>query len=301
MANMANEIDLDEKFKNTLVVKNENDENKLFSLDQLTNSLNLTTDRTRYINELYQKSDALKTESDVLAKALQKEKEISKLQSEFVSLVSHEFKTPLAIIKASSDVTKLLIDQGKGDSEQVKSQLKKINDSVMRMSKLIESTLNLSRLESDKLDFKKENFCLEDLIIEVVERHKDMYPKAKFTMDVATNKQFYPGDRGIMDQVFTNIIGNAIKYSKDTPDIKVVCKFADDKFKISITDSGIGMPEEDSKRLFGKFFRASNTTGIPGTGIGLYLIKNLVELHSGKIMAKSKLNVGTTFAMVFPI
>jgi len=283
--------------KNELVSKVGNLENN-FTLDNLSESLVLSAERSRCIYDLYEKTNVLKSKSDNLIKALDKEKIINQLQAEFVSLVSHEFKTPLAIIKTSMDVLKRI---GFNNEEVFADQLQKVNKSVIRMNKLIESTLNLSRLESGKLEFKPIVFCVEDALLEVIERHKDLAPEAIFSLNINTDKRLFNGDRDLIEQIFTNLISNAIKYSKGIPDIKISCQIIDQHFEVSVTDSGIGMSESDLEKLFGKFFRSKNTVGIAGTGIGLYLVKQFIEMHHGDIKTQSEEGIGTTFTIFLPL
>jgi len=283
--------------KNELVNKVNNIEQN-FTLDNLSESLVLSAERSRCIYDLYEKTNVLKSKSENLIKALDKEKSINQLQAEFVSLVSHEFKTPLAIIKTSMDVLKRV---GFNNEEVFKDQVHKVDKAILRMTKLIESTLNLSRLESGKLDFKPVEFCIEDVLLEVIERHQDLDPKASFELSIDAGKKQFNGDKDLIDQVFTNLISNAIKYSKEDPKIKISCQIVDQHFEISVADSGIGMSQSDLKKLFGKFFRSSNTVGIAGTGIGLYLVKQFVELHHGEIKVESEEGVGTKFVIYLPL
>ena len=317
---------------NSLLQTVDSNSNDSFSLERLSETLTLARDRAKSIHGLYNEKNELEERSESLKKELDKEKELNDLQSEFISLVSHEFKTPLAIIKASSDVLNLLLNKGGANPESIHKQLVKINSSVIRMNKLIESSLSLSRMEEGKMQFNKTSFCLEDLLQEVVKRHQESFPDMVFDLNIDTKKEIYNGDLMLMDQIFTNLIGNAVKYSGDNHSIAVSCKIAqgglessvgnfkmeddsfsinsdkikindckfDNVFEITIKDSGIGIDEEDLERLFNKFFRAKNTTGIAGTGIGLYLSKKLVELHKGTLSVSSKKDIGTKVTILLP-
>ena len=269
-----------------------------FSLDNLSESLILSAERSKCIYDLYEKATLLKTKSDKLTKALDEEKAINEIQGEFVSLVSHEFKTPLAIIKTSMDVIKRV---GRNKNEIIDDQITKVDKAISRMTKLIESTLNLSRLESGRLDFSPEKFCLEELITDVVERFQGINAKASFQLDINLDKNNLFADKALIDQIFTNIISNSVKYSKNNPQITISCQVIENHFNISIKDDGVGMNESDLNNLFQKFFRSKNTIGISGTGIGLYLVKKFVELHHGNIIVESQENIGTKFTIFLPL
>ena len=225
---------------------------------------------------------------------------MTQLQSEFVSLVSHEFRNPLSIIKATSDVLKR-VSTHKTNPELFFKQMQKIDNAVMRMSKLIETTLSLSRLESGKLEFSPTLFCLKGLLLEISDRYKEIDLKADFTLNIETRGKLFRGDKNLIDQVITNLISNAIKYSKNSAEIAISCNIEKQNFVLSVADKGIGMSAEDLQKLFTKFFRSKNTIGIAGTGIGLYLVKQFIALHNGKIEVKSQLNQGSNFIIYLPI
>ncbi len=265
-----------------------------FTLDHLSESLVLSAERSKCIYNLYEKANLLKTKSDQLTKALDEEKAINEIQGEFVSLVSHEFKTPLAIIKSSMDLLKRV---GQNDPDIFTDQINKVDKAILRMSKLIESTLNLSRLESGRLDYSPEKLCLETVLTEVIERFRGLNTRTKFTVNIDGAKHFIDADKALIDQIFTNIISNSIKYSHNDPVIEIYSTATADRMKITIKDYGIGISLDDQKNLFQKFFRSKNTIGISGTGIGLYLVKKFVELHQGSIEVESEENVGTKFTI----
>lgn len=270
-----------------------------FSLEELSDNLKLSPGRSKALHILYKKNDSLKKESTKLVKALNEEKYMAHLQSEFVSLVSHEFRNPLSIIKSTADVLKRIYDSDKSNKLYLQ-QIQKIDKAVLRMNKLIESTLNLSRLESGKIEFNPTSFCLKALILEIIERYQDISSGIKFSIDIDTKGVLFNGDKNLIDQVFTNLISNAIKYSNTTPKIIIKGFVEDNIFVISIKDNGIGISKADLKKLFIKYFRSKRTMGTAGTGIGLYLVKQFIKLHHGKIIAKSELNKGSEFILYLP-
>lgn len=271
-----------------------------YTLENLSASLVLSLERSKLIYELYEKNNSLKDKSDRLIRALNEEKHINNLQSEFVSLVSHEFKTPLAIIKMSADV----INRMKFDEEQevmLKKQLDKISKSIMRMNNLIETTLNLSKLETGKLQFTPSVFSLKDMIVEIIERFQGFSSEADFNLQLGKEASLFNGDKTLIDQVFMNLVSNAIKYSKSEPKITISMRSENGFYFVSVKDKGIGMSQKDLEKLFSKFFRAKNSVGIAGTGMGLYLVKQFLDLHNGDIEVSSTEGVGTEFIVKLPI
>lgn len=293
----------DEKNNKEVIYLNKKNtpKNKDFSLDKLSTNLTLSAERSKALRSLYERNNTLKKKSSKLIKALNEEKYISQLQSEFVSLVSHEFRTPLSIIKATSDVIKRVYINNKNDNqEQLLQQIHKIDNAILRMNKLIDSTLTLSRLELGKIEFNPTSFCLKELVLEIVERYQDISSKVKFSINIDTKGILLNGDKNLIDQIFTNLISNAIKYSNNSPHITITCSVDNNQFTISVEDDGIGMSKEDLKKLFIKYFRSKNTIGTSGTGIGLYLVKQFITLHHGTITAESELDKGSKFTFYLP-
>jgi len=270
-----------------------------FSLDNLSSNLTLSEERSKALSSLYKNNETLQKKSTKLVKELNEEKYMTHLQSEFVSLVSHEFRNPLSIIKATADVLKRLY-KGNKNPDTLLNQINKIDKAVLRMNKLIESTLNLSRLESGKIEFTPTDFCLKELISEVVDRYTDVDSDVKFNLKINTKKKLFNGDRNLIDQILTNLITNSIKYSNKSPTILIKCNIETDYFAISVKDNGLGISEDDLKKLFIKYFRSKKTIGTAGTGIGLYLVKQFVALHHGKITVKSELSKGSEFIIYLP-
>ncbi len=269
-----------------------------FTLDNLSANLMLSLERSKIIHDLYENNNNLKDKSDRLIRALHNEKSINNMQSEFVSLVSHEFKTPLSIIKASSDILKLY-SENLTDADFIVSQLEKIDKAIIRMTALINSTLNLSKLETGKLEFTPTLFSIENILKETIEKFKDLHKETTFKTSILIT-EYFNGDKSLVEQIFTNLIGNAIKYAGDNPKILIEAYTSTKGHIISIQDNGIGIDEKDLQRLFTKFFRAKNSIGIAGTGIGLYLVKKFIDLHHGDIRVVSKVNKGTKFTITLP-
>jgi two-component system, cell cycle sensor histidine kinase and response regulator CckA len=223
------------------------------------------------------------------------EKEVDELKSSLISTVSHELRTPLTMIQGFSE---LLLERDM-DEKTSQEALRSINLSAERLGRLIEDLLSVSRIEAGSMDVRLAPVGLGDTIEEVgallgkgrdirVEMHGEL-PKVI-------------ADEEMLARILTNLLSNAMKYSAPETSITVSARDADANVEVSVTDQGIGMNEEETGRLFGKFFRADRqeVRSVGGTGLGLYITKNLVEMQGGEIWVESEPGRGTTFRFTLP-
>ena len=231
--------------------------------------------------------------------ALETQKEYNALQQEFVSMVSHEFRTPLTIIDgAARRITRHL---DRLTAEEVGERLEPVREAVQRMTGLIESTLNLGKHDAGKIAIAREYLDLAGSIEQVCKRQKLVAPLHEISLDLRdAPKEFY-GDPKLIDQIFSNLLSNAIKYSPDNAQIEVSARVDGDRVAVSVRDHGLGISVEDCPRIFDRYFRAKSSIGIAGTGIGLTLVKRLVEMHGGSVRAESVEGEGSTFIVQLPI
>lgn len=232
--------------------------------------------------------------------ALQKERELGELKTKFLSLVSHEFKTPLSGILTS---TTLIGKYQKTDQQDKRERhLKTIKNKVHYLTGILNDFLSVERLETGKVSYNYEEFSLVNLINEVIyganitlkEGQNLHYPK---DLDDTILKQ----DKKVVELVFANLLGNAIKYSPEHTDIYFKVDTSNDKvIKFEIQDQGMGIPVKDQKHIFERYFRAENALLNQGTGIGLNIVKDHLENLDGKINFESKENKGTTFFIEIP-
>ena len=260
--------------------------------------------------ELAYHRDNLKTEVDKqtqelreqklkLQVALTKERELNQLQNEFVSMVSHEFRTPLTIIDATARRVR-----NKADSlpqEQVEDRMDKIRGSVSRLANLVERTLDASRLASGKMNCEPVALDIASVINEVVARHREISPDWDITCSLGGLPDTIQADPRLCDHIFSNLIGNAVKYSGEARHVDVVGLEEKGCAVVSVQDFGIGIPKEEMPRLTERFFRASTSVGIQGTGIGLNLVRSLVDMHEGAMRFESTVGKGTTATVCLPI
>ncbi len=260
------------------------------AMEQHQNHLeDLVTDRTRELG----------AQKERLEQALHKELELSGLQRQFVSMVCHEFRTPLAIIDGSAQQVVRRHDRIK--PERLLGSLGKIRTAVVRLTDLIESVLDAARLEAGSLKFEPQTCRFDIMIEEVCSNYQELNPHYSIIAEVDELRNEVFADIKLMRQAFSNLVGNAIKYSPEGTEVCVRSMTTDDGgVSLSVRDNGVGIPEEELARLFERFFRASTSTGIVGTGIGLHLVKTVVDLHDGRIDVASEPGEGSTFTINLP-
>ena len=234
-----------------------------------------------------------------LEQNLQKEKELNELKSRFVSMASHEFRTPLASIVSSAS----LIEKYKTSEQQDKrdKHISRIKKSVSNLTGILNDFLSVDKLDTGKLEPVYTEFNLSTLLDEVIEEVKVSFPKDhQFNIEMDENHHLVTTDKSILNNILINLTSNASKYSENGKPIDIAIKQADNNYKISIQDYGIGIPNDELDQLFTRFFRAKNVTNIDGTGLGLNIVKKYLELLGGSITCESELGVGTKMTITIP-
>jgi signal transduction histidine kinase len=232
---------------------------------------------------------------------LEKEKTLGRLKDEFVSVISRELKQPTIAIKGYID--RIFSDYSKDLKSESKDLLARTNENSDRLSKLLNDLLDVSQIEKEGLKVNVSNVFLNPILSEVMSNQffdakaKRISITQKGDTDVAVNAD---GDR--LKEVLTNLISNAIKYTPEGGKIVVVVENEGEFAKVSVIDNGFGISQEDQKHLFEKFYRIENeqTKSVKGSGLGLFITRNLVEKMGGEIGAISKLGEGTTFFFRLP-
>jgi signal transduction histidine kinase len=234
-----------------------------------------------------------------LHNALEKEKELSELKSRFVTIASHEFRTPLATILSSTELIERY--SHKWSEEKKLTHFQRIQVSIKHMTGLLNDVLLIGKVEASKLDFMPTPLDLVQFCRDLVE---DMqFTTATHTIVFSTQAQFPNAcmDEKLLQHILSNLLSNAIKYSPQcgTVHFNLVCE--QDKAVFRIQDEGIGIPVTEQNQLFDSFYRASNVGTISGTGLGLAIVKKSVDLHGGNITVDSEVGVGTTFSVMLPL
>lgn len=235
----------------------------------------------------------------ILTYVLIKEFQLNQLKSDFISIVSHELKTPITTIQLVIET--LLRNYENVPKEKKISYLKKIFAETERLLYLINNLLTFSRNEKKKIVYNFQPVNINELIMEVVEFFKISKKNVNFVLDFSENNIIINIDKGAFKQVIYNILDNSYKYSGEEKIITIRLKKSKNKLNVIFKDNGFGMSPEELKLVFEKFFRGNETQAIPGTGLGLTLIKNIVESHGGKINIESKKGEGTQISIILPL
>jgi two-component system OmpR family sensor kinase len=271
----------------------------------ISEQLSIAIDRSASIEKVMIANHALMKKSLQIKKAFEQEKETRKMQGEFISLASHEFKTPLQIIDSTRELLVRKIKSSGLVDDSIDRGMERIKSAVQRMNGLIDSTLSLAKMEDagNKIKVEKSEFDLAKLINDLVDSNHSLAAQKGVVVkiDILNLPQNFYGDQKLLDHSFANIISNAIKYSKNNTVVTIKSKVDNGFAYIVVTDQGIGIPQEDLSNIGKKFFRAKNTISVAGTGIGLYITKHFIELHQGSFKIKSVQNVGTSIAVALPL
>ncbi|TDS16289.1 PAS domain-containing sensor histidine kinase [Sphingobacterium paludis] len=253
------------------------------------------SERTKDLIKLV--SELEKAKSDV-SLSLEKEKELNQMKSRFVSMASHEFRTPLSAVQLSASLIEKYVERP--DYQNVIKHTHRIRGAVQLLNNILNDFLSLEKLEAGKVVANKADINLVELSEEITEEmqmicKKNQHIVYQHTGDVGI---FYL-DSHLIKSSIINLISNAIKYSGEDTFIEFSTEIKDDICEICIRDNGIGIPTEDQKSLFEPFFRAQNIGNIPGTGLGLNIVKRYVQLMDGVMEYTSAINEGAVFKMTF--
>jgi PAS domain S-box-containing protein len=238
---------------------------------------------------------------DEVRLALEREKELSALKTRFFSMASHEFRTPLSTILAAAQ----LLENSPNTSnnpEKWSRNLRRIQDSVKNMVQLLDDILTINRAETGKLEFNPQPLALEKFCRQFVEEMQ-LSAGTQHTLTFLCQGKATDAclDEQLLRSILANLLSNAIKYSPKGGQVNCSLKFESDSVRLQIQDWGVGISPEDRKQLFEPFYRGKNVRHFPGTGLGLVVVKNYVDLHGGSITIASEIDQGTTITIILPL
>lgn len=251
--------------------------------------------RTLILQEAITELEKTKNE---LNQALDKEKELNELKSRFVSMASHEFRTPLATIMSSLSLVKAYGEQN--DSVKQSRHIQKIKSSIGNLTDILNDFLSVSKLEEGKVEHVQEQFEIQRYIKDVISEMELFCKTGQKISYHHTGGEMVLLDKKLIKHILYNLLSNAVKFSAENKKITISTERTETEFKISVEDQGIGISQKDQKHLFQRFFRGKNASNIQGTGLGLNIIENYIELMNGTINFTSVENEGTTFNLSFP-
>jgi signal transduction histidine kinase len=251
--------------------------------------------------ELMRSQRTLARQAALLEEQLAHEQRLALAQRNFVSMASHEFRTPLTIIDGHA--RRLEKVREGAAAREIGERAGKIRAAVLRLTHLIENLLSSGRLIDGgaELYFEPAELDLAALLREVCQLHREMVPAAEIVERFGDASMPIVGDAKLLFQVFSNLLANAVKYSPKGGAILVEAAAIGEEAVVSVTDRGIGIPAGDLSRLFERYYRGGNVSGIVGTGVGLYLVKTAVDLHKGRIDVVSEEGSGSRFTVRLPV
>lgn len=284
----VNDITLRKQAEHALMQLNEELEKKV---EDRTVTLRETVEK---LNEQIQETEEKDRE---LVAALNKEKELGELKSRFVSVASHEFRTPLSTVLSSV----YLLQKYTNTEEQPKREkhIQRIISSVNLLTDILNDFLNVGKIEEGRIQARYSLFDIEKNITETIAEMQNVCKKGQQIAYQHTGSTQVELDPGMFKHISLNLLSNAIKFSPENSVISMSTAVRDTEIEMKIKDSGIGISKDDQEHLFERFFRAANAINIQGTGLGLHIVSKYVELMNGHITCKSETDQGTEFTITF--
>jgi PAS domain S-box-containing protein len=223
-----------------------------------------------------------------------------RLRDDFISMASHELKTPLAVLKLQTQLLqKRLAKQG---SHDFVAALVRLEAHIQKLERLSQDLLDISKVKAGRLGYVQETFDLDELLSEVAEAMQQLHPTHMILIRGVAKTRLL-GDRDRLEQVFTNLLSNAIKYSPAAHTVELEIGSSAEAITVRVRDHGIGIPQEEREKIFERYYRAvdPSTHALPGLGMGLYLVAEIVKEHGGTITVESERGNGSTFQVTLPL
>ncbi len=291
----VSDITLRKQIENSVIVQKEQLEANNRKIEELNNELEEKVElRTSQLKLAMQQVEASR---DELTKALSKEKELGDLKSRFVSMASHEFRTPLSTILSSAS---LLAKYVEGEEQDKRDRhINRIKTSVNNLTNILNEFLSIGKIEDGKIEIKNIRLNIKEFITQLCIEMQVHAKPGQQIIYTHTGWDWLVLDESLLRNIIFNLLSNAIKFSPENGMILIDSYNTGGQFTMHIKDNGIGIPAKDQAHLFERFFRAGNATNIQGTGLGLHIVAKYVELMKGTITWKSELEKGTEFSIIF--
>ena len=250
--------------------------------------------------KLFEQAQAMQAMQETLKKEIEQRKILENKKDEFISIASHELKTPLTSVRGYIQLLERLPDVK--NNEKYKSYLAKTSAQLDKLRDLIDDLLDISKIESGKMKFNFQPISIEKLLENTIENVSQMYPSHRFRK-LGKCTAVILGDEMRLEQVLLNYLTNAIKYAPNSKEVFVECKLtADNKIQIGVRDFGIGIPSDKHESIFDKFYRVEESSyKFQGLGMGLYICKEIIARHDGEYGVESELNKGSLFYFRLPL
>ncbi|HWV66421.1 PAS domain-containing sensor histidine kinase [Chitinophaga sp.] len=249
--------------------------------------------------QLTQALEQLKISKEELTAALSKEKELGDLKSRFVSMASHEFRTPLSTILSSAFLVKHYAEEK--DQPVRNKHIQRIVNAVSLLTDTLNDFLSVGKIEEGKVQVRLSEFDIQDFFNNIIQEMQELAKEKQTISYHHSGETTVLLDPSLLKHITMNLVGNAIKFSKSDSLIEISTTKNDSEFSLIVKDYGIGMSEEDQQHLFERFYRGTNVSNIQGTGLGLHIVNNYSKLMNGSISCRSELNAGTTFIINFQL
>jgi len=253
-------------------------------------------ERTIILKEALQKLEQSQAE---LSEAFDKERQLNEIKSRFVSMASHEFRTPLSTVLSSAS---LLSNYTKEDEQEKRDRhIGKIKNSVKNLNDILEDFLSLGKLDEGKVMSHISEFDLHEFIVDIIAEMSPFMKKGQHVEQSYQGSSIAYSDKKLLRNIIINLVSNAFKFSDEGQNISISSKTENGNAVIEVKDQGIGIGEEDQAHLFSSFFRGANATNIQGTGLGLHIVQRYAGLLGGSVTLESRLGEGTTVIVSIPI
>ena len=281
--------------ENAIILQREQLAEKNLKIEELNLDLEKKVDlRTTQLKDAMHQVE--KSHEEIKA-ALNKEKELGDLKSRFVSMASHEFRTPLSTILSSASLLAKYTEENQ--QEQRDKHINRIKSSVNNLTGILNEFLSIGKIEDGKVSVNPVSFNLREFISAIASEMKAIAKESQQFQTAHKGEEVIFSDDSLLRNIIFNLVSNAIKFTGDKGLISITSEVDNDAFSITVSDNGIGISPQDQQHLFERFFRASNAMNIQGTGLGLHIIAKYAELLNGTVDFKSELNKGSSFTVTF--